>query len=196
MSTTTDIKKVALHLFAQKGYDGTALSEIADGVGIKKPSLYAHFDCKEDLFITVFKEVLEEYVYTIQKALEQMNEKATVEEKLRDILFTNCRFYKDNEEKTVLMKRALLFPPSELVESLRSEFLASEFVVNQILSHLFQEGIRNGEILEEDVEDLLASFYCVVDGLFIQMFYYKEKDFDSKMQGAWKIFWKGIAARR
>lgn len=31
------IKEVALTLFAEKGYDGTALSEIAKAVGIKTP---------------------------------------------------------------------------------------------------------------------------------------------------------------
>jgi TetR/AcrR family transcriptional regulator, cmeABC operon repressor len=196
MSTTTEIKKVALDLFAQKGYVGTALSEIADGVGIKKPSLYSHFSCKGDLFITVFKEALDEYVHTIQLALAGPNEKISVEEKLRDILFANCRYYKSNKEKTALVKRAMLFPPSELAESLSTEFSASEKVMNQLLADLFQAGIQNGEILEESVDDLLVSFYCMLDGLFIQMFYYKEKDFENKMRGTWKIFWNGITARR
>lgn len=44
------IKEVALTLFAEKGYDGTALSEIAKAVGIKTPSLYAHLHQKKPYF--------------------------------------------------------------------------------------------------------------------------------------------------
>ncbi|MBC8830133.1 helix-turn-helix transcriptional regulator, partial [Escherichia coli] len=50
------IKEVALTLFAEKGYDGTALSEIAKAVGIKTPSLYAHFASKEALFLEVYQD--------------------------------------------------------------------------------------------------------------------------------------------
>jgi AcrR family transcriptional regulator len=39
----------ALTLFAERGYHGTALSQIADVLGIRTPSLYNHMRSKEDL---------------------------------------------------------------------------------------------------------------------------------------------------
>lgn len=39
--TRTKLKEAALRLFGQKGYDGTALSEIAKEVGVKTPAIYA-----------------------------------------------------------------------------------------------------------------------------------------------------------
>ena len=127
---------------------------------------------------------------------EYEDEKASIEEKLCDILFSNCRYYKNNEEQIMLMKRAMLFPPSELAESLRAEFTTTEVAMDQMLIELFKAGIKNGEIFENVVDDLLSSYYCMMDGLFIRMFYYRDKDFESKMQGAWKIYWKGISAGR
>lgn len=40
----------AMHLFWEKGYDGTSLAELATVMGITKPSLYAAFTDKQHLF--------------------------------------------------------------------------------------------------------------------------------------------------
>ena len=49
MSTKEKILEAALTLFAENGYDGTSVEEIAKSVGIKAPSLYKHYKGKEDL---------------------------------------------------------------------------------------------------------------------------------------------------
>ncbi|MGV3488975.1 MAG: TetR/AcrR family transcriptional regulator [Tuberibacillus sp.] len=194
MSTIIEIKKTALSLFAKKGYEGTALSEIADGVGIKKPSLYAHFNGKEDLFITVFEEVLDEYIHSIHMGLKELDSRIKAEEKLRRILFSHCRYYKHHKEQAALIKRAMLFPPSELADALSSKFLASEAAMNQLLKEIFEEGIKNGEIQEDSIADLLATYNCLIDGFFVQIFYNNEQDFEKKIMSAWRIYWKGISA--
>lgn len=40
------ILDVALTLFATKGFEGTAMSEIALAVGVRKASIYSHFKSK------------------------------------------------------------------------------------------------------------------------------------------------------
>ena len=49
MNTKEKILNAALSLFAEKGYDGTSVEQIAELVGIKAPSLYKHFKGKEDI---------------------------------------------------------------------------------------------------------------------------------------------------
>ena len=49
MSTKEKILEAALSLFAENGYDGTSVEQIANIVGIKAPSLYKHFKGKEDI---------------------------------------------------------------------------------------------------------------------------------------------------
>lgn len=49
MTTRDKILDEALTLFAENGYDGTSVEEIAEKVGIKAPSLYNHFKGKEDI---------------------------------------------------------------------------------------------------------------------------------------------------
>lgn len=49
MMTKDRILDEALTLFAENGYDGTGVDQIAERVGIKAPSLYKHFKGKEDI---------------------------------------------------------------------------------------------------------------------------------------------------
>lgn len=62
---TTDTKerliKAALELFSENGYEGTSVDQIAKAVGIKTPSIYAHFKGKEELLGAVIDWSDEEY---------------------------------------------------------------------------------------------------------------------------------------
>ena len=49
MSTKDRILDEALTLFAENGYDGTGVEQIAEKVGIKAPSPYKHYKGKEDI---------------------------------------------------------------------------------------------------------------------------------------------------
>lgn len=51
--TREAVLDAALTLFAERGYHGTALSQIADVVGVRTPSLYNHMRSKHDLLLTI-----------------------------------------------------------------------------------------------------------------------------------------------
>ena len=50
MSTKERILNEALRLFSEKGYSDVYVSDIAEAVGIKAPSLYKHFKGKQEIF--------------------------------------------------------------------------------------------------------------------------------------------------
>src|SRR5471032_1614322 len=45
----TELTRAAARLFAQHGYQGTSLADLAEALGVQKPSLYHHIESKEDL---------------------------------------------------------------------------------------------------------------------------------------------------
>ncbi len=60
-NTKQEILDVALELFSVKGFEATSLSVIADAVGIRKASLYSHFENKQAILDALVEEVLSQY---------------------------------------------------------------------------------------------------------------------------------------
>src|SRR5690348_9246387 len=44
-----ELTRIAARLFAERGYQGTSLADLAEELGVQKPSLYHHIESKEDL---------------------------------------------------------------------------------------------------------------------------------------------------
>ena len=67
--TAQRILDVSERLFAQKGYAGTSLREVAAEVGIREPGLYRHFKNKEELYQQVLERALRPLADTMDNML-------------------------------------------------------------------------------------------------------------------------------
>ena len=60
-NTKQEILEASLELFSVQGFEATSIARIADAVGIRKASLYSHFENKQAILDELVKEVLEQY---------------------------------------------------------------------------------------------------------------------------------------
>ena len=60
-NTKQRILDAALELFAEQGFEATSVLQIADAVGIRKASLYSHFESKQEILEALLKETLAQY---------------------------------------------------------------------------------------------------------------------------------------
>ena len=60
-STKQEILNAALELFSVQGFEATSIAQIAGAVGIRKASLYSHFENKQAILDALVQEVLEQY---------------------------------------------------------------------------------------------------------------------------------------
>jgi TetR/AcrR family transcriptional regulator len=63
-----EILDAATRLFAELGYDGTRMSELASEVGVKKSSLFYHFPSKDLLYAAVLDRVISAVVEAVSYA--------------------------------------------------------------------------------------------------------------------------------
>lgn len=60
-STKQKILEAALELFSVQGYEATSISQLAEAVGIRKASLYSHFENKQAILDALIQTTLERY---------------------------------------------------------------------------------------------------------------------------------------
>ena len=60
-NTKQEILEASLELFSVQGFEATSISQIAGAVGIRKASLYSHFESKQAILDALVKEVLGQY---------------------------------------------------------------------------------------------------------------------------------------
>jgi AcrR family transcriptional regulator len=115
-STREQILVEAGRLFAEPGFDGTSLNDIAQAVGIRRSSLLHHFGTKEALYREVFEVSLSDWFIRMASAVDG----PAGFEQMDRILRAGFEFFMANPQFTRLFRREALEDKSEFA----SEFAA------------------------------------------------------------------------
>ena len=100
--TKARIKRTATELFAEKGFNGTGVTEIGDRAGIQRGSLYYHIKSKEDLLWQIIYDHLEASVAAVKGIAESEGPPG---EKLRALIRHQVAFVIERRLEMVIWQR-------------------------------------------------------------------------------------------
>ena len=172
----------ALALFTDKGYEGASMDDIARAVGIRKASLYAHFDGKESIFSAIFDDILAEYERYIHGLTRLSDE--TAPEALESIFLSFIDYCYDNP-KMYFWDRYFYYPPAFLRDYIREKTLETERLFLERIRRLMEQGAGNGEIRGGDTEGMTLSYYYLMIGLSMSVRMYERADLMRDARAAW-----------
>ncbi|MBS4196218.1 TetR/AcrR family transcriptional regulator [Lederbergia citri] len=156
------IKKAALKVFARRGIIGTKMSMIAAEAGISQGLSYRYFKSKEELFITLIQDALEE----AKNSMEQINHlSGTPIEKMRTL--TKNMLEDNNKQFFMLIQQATASDEvPEQAQQLLEQFSKENPI--QLLIPLFIEGQEMGQFCEGAPNKLLFCYFSIITGLMLQ----------------------------
>lgn len=144
------ILDTAKRLFIQHGYHGLAMREIAERLGVTKPALYYHFKDKEELFLAILNENLNQ----IERGLDAIRAKNVAGD---EELYSFIQLVLDQpaEDRAVIVLE--IQEAKQLSEAARMTFYHSyeEKFISKIRS-IFILGIEQGDF--RDIDPAIATW--------------------------------------
>ena len=144
----TELTRVAARLFAEKGYHGTSVGDLAQALGVQKGSLYAHIDSKADLLWEVAREGAEAF----HAALDAVAEDGPVLERIEAALRAHLRVVAEQLDVATVFVQEWRY----LDGPRRDEIIAERRRYEERIRDLFREGRELSE-LRADLDEAVAA---------------------------------------
>ena len=144
----SELAREAARLFAERGYHGTSIGDLAEAMGVQKASLYHHIASKQELLYATMREGADAF----HGALDAIPDRLSAGEKIRLALRGHLAVVADQLDVATVFTREWRYLEGER----REEIVAERRRYEERFRALFREGRERGE-LRTDLDDGAAA---------------------------------------
>jgi AcrR family transcriptional regulator len=160
-----DALEKAMHVFWAHGYEGASLAALTEAMGINKPSMYAAFGSKEDLFRKAVQKYLSGPASFFSESLREPTSKQIAVKLLMGAaeFLTSC----DHPHGCLMIQGALSC--GEGSEHIQKELIARRHSYESALANRFEQCRKSGDLPEAtDVTSLAKYVATLHQGMSVQ----------------------------
>jgi AcrR family transcriptional regulator len=189
-----EILKAARALFVTKGFHETTLDEVARSAEFGKGTLYHYFANKEDLFIGIIEQAIDE---TMLIARESMAAPGDLRDKLRLYARMIIQYTKENGELLHVLYHELHRSGTQKDSAKLRECIQRARGSWEILAEPFMKAVQAGTVRDFDPEQLAVLFDGLLTGYCFHRFTVERSSGDEDPSAAAElitaVFFDGIA---
>jgi TetR/AcrR family fatty acid metabolism transcriptional regulator len=183
------ILDAAIRVFAQKGFHGARISDVAEAAGVADGTIYLYFKNKDDLLLTIFEEKMDLLQAGLEAALQGVTDPL---EQVRTFAHYHFRQVRDHRELAEVLQIEL---------RLSNKFL-KEYRPEKLWVYLgcFADIVRGGQdkgVIRADVEPFMAmwAFFGAMDEMAMQFILARHRKFslDAAADTVANIFIRGLS---
>jgi TetR/AcrR family transcriptional regulator, cholesterol catabolism regulator len=178
-----ELTRQAARLFAERGYHGTSIGDLAEAMGVQKGSLYAHINSKQDLLYETMREGADAF----HAALDALPEDAPVTERIRFALRGHLRVVAEQLDVATVFIREWRYLEGER----RDEIVGERRRYEERVRALFREGRELGE-LRTDLDDATAALLMLSAANWAYTWLRPGRDTDELADGFYALLVDGV----
>jgi AcrR family transcriptional regulator len=190
--TRERLRQAAIDLFGEKGYDGASMTELAERVGIAKPSLYNYYRSKEDLLLDLIDDGLRRYL-----AECRVPATGSYQQFLRDHLTATIDFARRHPRAVAIFHLASVHVQGGLAERVNEVVWRHLGPFRRECDALLDRALASGELPAGEGEAIRAFLAVFFQGLMFQQTC-NPHDAECVVQnlpGIWRLLYRGVAGR-
>ncbi|MCX5463963.1 TetR/AcrR family transcriptional regulator [Alcaligenes parafaecalis] len=187
-STTEKLQDAAMARFAVQGFDATTMNEIAADVGIKKPSVYAHFRNKDELFMSLIPNIVDDELNHARQVLQGGE---GIKQQLRAYLEgIQERFEQSHQVRFWI--RTLFAPPVHLYDVVMEPM----HVFMEDLERIIHQALAQSALARPEtglsVDTLAMTYMALIDSLQSELLFGGARKYKRRLESVWLVFDKAV----
>jgi AcrR family transcriptional regulator len=192
--TRDRIRTAALELFGDRGYDGVSMAELAERVGVAKPSLYNYYASKEELLLDLVEEGIGQWAEFCMAPFERA---ASFERQLADHLRLVIDFARERPHVVAVFHHATTHVRGELAERVEAQVRATEERIRGRIHGRIEAALAAGELDAETAEDVHLFLGVFFHGLlFLQTDCPRQlPPTHARLEQLWRFLFRALSGR-